>query len=508
MGTADRMRSLDDIADVYAPPGPIPLDKVMYRFDRHIGAFMEAATFALVNVRNRQGRQVALVLGGAPGFARVMDPLTATVEIDEDSWPTGDLERDGTYDAGFLFIVPGIKETLRMKGHLSIAPGKTPTSLEAALALENTFFHCAKALIRSHVWDPKAQSSRWSGLRAFKCVEKTRDSSVITSFHLQPIDGASLPDFVPGQHVAIEVEDPAAAQPWRRVYSISNRPGADTLRISVKREAEHEAGSAFLHDHIGVGDVINLRRPTGSFKLDLASRRPLVLLSAGVGLTPMVSMLDHLVATGSERRVWFIHGATCGDHHAMREHVRGLEASHRNLEVHIAYSRPSEDDVRARLFDTHGRISVDLLKRLLPWDDYDFYVCGPTDFMQSVIDGLVAHSVPPGRIYWEAFATDKPTIVTGSAATPMAGAEADAVVQFQRSGKIVTWESRFSSLLNLAEAAGISAPSSCRSGECFSCMTRIVSGEVRYHEPLEEMPEDGTALICCALPVGDVTLDL
>jgi uncharacterized protein len=261
-----------------------------------------------------------------------------------------------------------------------------------------------------------------------------------------------------------------------------------------------------------------MRAPAGRFVLNEESLRPVVLLSAGVGLTPMVSMLDHLIATKSERRIWYFHGAHSGREHAMRDHVRQIVQQYENVRAHVCYGHPREQDIQGRDFDTRGRLSIEVLKNVLPWDDYEFYLCGPTQFMKTMAEGLMENGVRSDRIRWEAFSTDKPDIVMPGEAAPGGPAEAHddfaaevaagTMVEFRRSGKIVGWEQGCESLLALAEANGVTVRSGCRTGECFTCAVRIISGDVSYVRELEEAPDDGSALICSAVPRGEVVLDL
>lgn len=504
------------VLGLYDPPNAIVLDKVLTSFDRHTAGFVAAATFVAGNLRAPWGEPVPVIAGGPKGFVRVVDPRTVEIDVAAEDWPGDGLRQPQAREwaAGLLFVVPGVQETLRMKGAATAAPlpGGDGGGVRLRLHLGDTFFHCAKAFIRSRLWDVSSQT-RWKGRRPFRCVRKVRESATVTSFYLAPADGGPVPMFHPGQHVPIEIPRPGGGGPLRRTYSLSNRPGEDALRISVKREAGPALGSAHLHDRVAVGDVLDLRAPAGRFVLDADSTRPVVLLSAGVGLTPMVSMLEHLVATGSTREVWFIHAARSGREHAMGRHVRVLAAGRGNVHVHVCYGSPGPDDVVGRDFDSAGRLSVDLLKRLLPRDDHAFYLCGPSGFMRDLIAGLGATGVQPDRIRWEAFGPSASVAVEAGSSRPRSDGEpaivaADATVEFRRSGKTLAWPAGCGSLLELAEANGVPVRSSCRTGACFTCAARVVSGDVAYPRALEDAPEPGTALICSAVPRGSLVLDL
>jgi ferredoxin-NADP reductase/ferredoxin/predicted pyridoxine 5'-phosphate oxidase superfamily flavin-nucleotide-binding protein len=518
----ERILSVAQLREIYDPPNSIVLGKVITRFDKHVTGFVQAASFLAAHFRDDRGEPVPVIAGGPRGFARVIDPVTVEIEIARDCWPQHKLRLSGNagYSAGLLLVIPGIKETLRMKGTAIVAraPDLADDRLRITLRIDNTFFHCAKAFIRSRVWEPSEAMTRWKGLREFKCVRKEKESAVITSFYFAPIDGGAPPVFLPGQHIPIQIAIPGLSEPVRRAYSLSNRPGEDVIRISVKREAPPAIASSYLHDHVEVGSVIEMRAPAGRFVLNEESARPVVLLSAGVGLTPMVSMLDHLVANKRERRIWYFHGTISGREHAMRDHVRQIAQEHKNVHTHVCYGHPREGDIPGRDFDTEGRLSMQILKSILPWDDYEFYICGPTQFMKMMAEGLMENGVRPDRIRWEAFSADKPDIVVPGEALSDRPAKtrdesavevpAGTVVAFRRSGKTVGWDQRCESLLDLAEANGVTVRSGCRTGECFTCAVRMISGDVSYAKELEEPPDEGSALICSAVPRGKLVLDL
>ncbi|GGF68520.1 hypothetical protein GCM10007301_30240 [Azorhizobium oxalatiphilum] len=500
------------LAGLYDPPGNIVLSKVQRSFDHHTANFVGAATFIALHVRDGKGNPFPLLFGGSQGFVRVINATTLRIAVPASAWP-GDrlpLDGDATYEVGLLFVIPGVKETLRMKGHLAQAPD---AGFALEFRLDNAFFHCAKAFIRSKLWDQPVAEETWQGLKPFRCVRKERESAVITSFYLVREDGGAPPLFSPGQHVQVEVDVPGEPAPLRRAYSLSCAPGQNELRISVKREAAPGLVSNFLHDHVEVGTSIRLGPPAGRFILREDSGRPVVLLSAGVGLTPMVSMLDHLVATGSRREIWFLHAAISGREHAMSSHVRALAARHANVHVHVCYEHPTAHDRLYGQFEAEGRLGIETLKRRLPWGDYDYYLCGPGRFMTAFIEGLNAHGVPRDRIRWEAFgpATAPASPQAGTAGTsPTAPPNVDEgpTITFARSGMSMPWTDGYTSLLEFAEAHSVPVRSICRVGDCMTCSTRILSGTVDHSPTDIELPGPGTALLCCAVPKGPLSLDL
>ena len=365
-----------------------------------------------------------------------------------------------------------------------------------------------------------------AGFRRFRVVAKTPESRTITSFHLEPVDAGAWRPFDPGQFLVFKI--PVADERGHviRNYSVSSAPSqAGSYRITVKREAApdpafpHGLGSSHLHDIIAVGDIVLAEGPRGAFTLDRASTRPVVLLSGGVGLTPLVSML-HALAVESDRRVYFIHACDSGDVHALDAEVQAATGSRPGIATRIIYRVPTEQDRAAGRHHYEGFITRQVLQETLPLDDYDIYMCGPPPFMQAVYPTLRSLGVSKHRIAYEFFgpatvldteAEPAPVVVAApnAPALPAVASTADAVmVTFKKSGKQAVWTGHARSLLEFAEDEGLNPPFSCRSGVCSTCSTRLLEGQVTYtEEPLDE-PEPGEALICCCKPAGSVVLDL
>ena len=241
----------------------------------------------------------------------------------------------------------------------------------------------------------------WSGLRPFKVVEKQPESDIITSFQLKPMDGGPVMRHKPGQYLTILVDVPGRSR-QKRNYSISSAPNDATYRISVKREKDGVV-SNYLHDFITEGSVVPVAPPTGDFYLHEQSDRPIVLLSGGVGLTPMVSMLESIVDSGFDRPVYYVHGAQDGRVHAMGTHVRNLSRNRPHLRTSIFYDNPHERDEKGVHFDHRGFISIDWLSANTPMADADFYLCGPRPFLAAFVNGLAKAGVPRDRIHFEFF---------------------------------------------------------------------------------------------------------
>jgi ferredoxin-NADP reductase/predicted pyridoxine 5'-phosphate oxidase superfamily flavin-nucleotide-binding protein len=344
------------------------------------------------------------------------------------------------------------------------------------------------------------------------------ESDGIRSFYLEPADGAGLPAFKAGQHLplrlALPVSQDSPARPLIRTYSLSSAPSDGFFRISVKRDG---LASAYLHDQVKVGDLLQARAPQGSFVVDPQERRPLVLLGAGIGVTPMLSMLREVIYEGKRvrggRATWFIQSARRLTDLAFREEVDTLIAKAGDQLTAIRVLSQPETSARVgEDFQLTGRIDLDLLKALLPFDDFDFYVCGPAAFTQAIYDGLRGMHIRDERIHAETFGPSSLKRSGDSQAIafeqPPAATEAVPVV-FERSAKEARWQPAGGTLLELAESRGLSPEFSCRGGSCGTCKTRLVSGQVHYPVPPAERPAPDHVLICCAVPAsGPLVLDL
>jgi ferredoxin-NADP reductase len=247
--------------------------------------------------------------------------------------------------------------------------------------------------------------------------------------------------------------------------------------------------------------------PRGKFVLDRASDRPLVLLSGGVGITPMIAMANHVLEegrrTGKFRPVYFIHGTKDGKVHAFARHVRQLAAAHPSMKLHIRYSEPGSDDKLGTSHDGEGHVTIDVLKQVLPFADHEFYLCGPPGFMQSLYDGLIALGVRRERIHYESFAARtalKLESVLEAAAPTGRTLDGTVPIRFAKSAITAEWSREKGTLLEFAESVGLAPPFGCRSGICGTCATPIKSGSVKYiEEPLVPLTE-GEVLLCCSIP--------
>ncbi len=360
------------------------------------------------------------------------------------------------------------------------------------------------------------------GFRNLVVQRKQAESETITSFYLVPEDGTPLERFLPGQFLTFDLEIAGQPEPVMRTYSLSDSPDRDYYRVSIKREPPPAdepnlppgLSSSYFHDQVERGTMLRVGPPRGKFHLDPDSDRSVVLLSAGVGLTPLLSMMNAIVRSKSGRRVWFIHGARNGREHAFGAHVRSMAKENDKVTVHIRYSRPDSGDVEGRDYDSEGHIDIDLLKQLLPFDDYEFYLCGPPPFMKALYCGLLSTGVDQSRVHYEFFgpasALSEEAEPHGQAPvrTPSEELGGECEVTFARSGVTATWNPECETILDLAEHQGLSPPYSCRSGICRTCMCELVEGEVDYLEEPLHAPDPGAVLICVSRPKTKLVLDV
>ncbi|HEX6484731.1 MAG TPA: MOSC and FAD-binding oxidoreductase domain-containing protein [Ktedonobacteraceae bacterium] len=353
----------------------------------------------------------------------------------------------------------------------------------------------------------------WQGFRPLRVSRIERESRSIVSLVLVPIDGQPLAAALPGQFVVLRLRPKPDTPPLLRNYSLSDAPGADHYRVSVKQEA-NGAASTYVHTQVQVDDVLEVSAPRGAFTLR-QGLDPLVLLSAGVGATPMLAMLHTLAAEASPREVWWLFAARNRDEHPFAQEARRLLLTLPKGRSSITYSRPGQEDRPGRDFDAVGHFNVTALKELGVPREADFYLCGPATFLHDLTSGLTAWGVSRERVHTEIFGPT-PSSTPGLVATapglpphpPAGSAGTGPLVSFSRSGLVVHWDPGFQSLLELAEACEVPVRWSCRTGVCHSCESGLVAGSVSYQpEPLE-WPAEGNLLICCSQPEGEIMLDL
>lgn len=354
----------------------------------------------------------------------------------------------------------------------------------------------------------------WAGTRKFKVERKQHENEDICSFYLKAHDNKPIPSFNPGQYLTFTLKIPGQNKPVIRCYSLSDAPNSEYFRVSIKRalaprkvpDAPNGLGSNFFHDQINEGDIIDVKAPSGHFYFNTPSPRPVVLIGGGIGLTPVLSMLNQLSKENDGRKIYFYYGIRNGKENALRQEM--AEAAQRcpNIELVICYSAPLEEDVLDEHYDVEGRVSVELFKQQLPSNNFDFYLCGPPPMMESLTKDLKAWGVPDNQVHYETFgpSTVKKTQPTQKEEAADATAK---VVHFTKSKIKAPWTSEVDSILELAESCDISVPSGCRAGNCGTCNLAVNNGNFKHiQEPGAEV-EDGTCLACIAVPEADIEID-
>lgn len=356
----------------------------------------------------------------------------------------------------------------------------------------------------------------WTGFRRLEVTAVERESDDVISLRLEDPDRRPLPPPRAGQYLTVRLEPDRHERSVLRNYSMSGEPGAGHYRITVKRERDGVA-SAYLHSRVAVGDQLDVAAPRGTFLLDHAGDGPVLLISAGIGVTPVLAMLHVLAAERTERAICWLHEAHSSRQHSFASETRALLASLPNVRTRVCYTHPGPEDVSGRDYDIAGRLTASTLAELDPPLEAEAYLCGPAPFMDEMSAGLAAIGVGASHIHTEPFGP-APSITPGIAARPARaphpppGGPGDAgdgpKIAFARSNLAVTWSGEFTSLLELAEACDVPVRWSCRTGVCHTCETTLIAGSVDYDPEPVEPAAPGSALICCSRPRDDVALDL
>lgn len=358
-----------------------------------------------------------------------------------------------------------------------------------------------------------ARSAAAPGFRRLTVTAVESVSDDVIALSLQGADGPALAPALPGQYLVLRLQVAADEPPVLRSYSICGMAGQPGYRIGVKVEPDGKAGK-YLRDHVKVGDVLDVSAPRGAFTLQ-DGERPVVLLSAGIGVTPVLAMLDALSTARTTRQVSWIHVARDGRHHPFAAQARQLVASLARGCSHVRYSRPTPDEIAGRDFDNVGRLSLAALREIPVSPESEVYLCGPVAFMADMKQALASLGVPADRLHAETF-NGGPSLTPGIAAAAARAAHppehedpAGPRVSFARSGISACWDgAAYRSILELAEACDVPVRWSCRSGVCHNCESGLISGSVVYEPDPLDAPAAGNVLICCALPHDDLVIDL
>src|SRR6185369_14040149 len=349
------------------------------------------------------------------------------------------------------------------------------------------------------------------GFRPLKVARVDSESRTVFSLLLEPTDDRTLTLPLPGQFVVLRLRPQADAPPVLRSYSLSGPPDAVRYRISVQQEP-HGVASTYLRTQLRTGDVLDVSAPRGAFTLQRGDR-PAVLLSAGVGVTPVLAMLHALAASATPRPVWWIHGARDRSNHSFAREVSDLLRKLPQARSHVRYSRPEATDRLGVDYDSAGRLTVTALEELDVSRESDFYLCGTAGFLEDFTTGLGNWGVARDRIHSEVFGSGE-SIAPGVKSPPRrlphappGSPGAGPKVSFARAGLTVSWDSAFQNLLELAEACDVPVRWSCRTGVCHTCECGLVSGSVTYDPAPLELPADGNLLTCCSRPREDLVID-
>lgn len=362
----------------------------------------------------------------------------------------------------------------------------------------------------------------WEGFREFLVKRRVIEDYArsVCSFYLVPADGQSLPLFKPGQFLTfrLELEDPVRHEPRTvvRCYSLSDRPNPDYYRVSIKRalppaetpDVPAGLSSNYFHDRVQEGTRLMVKAPSGHFHLMMDEPLPIVLVGGGIGITPMLSILNTVLFSGTSREVWLFYGVRNAAEHVMKEHLESLRKAHPNFHLHVCYSSPDEGDVEGVDYHHRGWIDLQLLRSILKLVRYQFYVCGPRQMMETLVPALAEWGVATDDIYYESFGPAsliKHENLTRQVTKGEAAAQ-DFTITFSKSGKNILWDSSADSLLEFAESKGIEVESGCRAGSCGGCQTRLAAGEVDYNQVPDADVDAGHCLLCITTPKSDLTL--
>lgn len=369
-----------------------------------------------------------------------------------------------------------------------------------------------------------ASDAAWPGWRGFRIARREYEDAARTqcSFYFEPIDGLALPAFRPGQFLTFTLKPPKSSEPSAsetrnivRCYSLSDRPNPTRYRITIKRALPPSAqpdlppgvASSTFHDHVQVGDVVQIKAPAGQFFIDPDPQMPVVLIAGGIGITPMMSMILWSLNAYPGRTVYLYYGVLNGAEQAFKGELETLARSTPSFNLTVVYEKPTAEDEQGRDYHHTGYMSVDLIRRTLPHGRHQFYVCGPPAMMTSITSGLRDWGIPLPDIRQEAFgpASGRTPAAVGSELAA-SGAE-KFEIKFAGSGRTLSWDGSDANLLDFAERHGVDVDSGCRSGNCGTCETKLISGTVRYARTPDYDIALGTCLLCVGTPGTALVLE-
>lgn len=354
----------------------------------------------------------------------------------------------------------------------------------------------------------------WKGSRQFRVTAVIDEAIDCKSYYLVPTDGHPLPRFEPGQFLTFSLQVDPRRKPVVRCYSLSDRPREDYYRITIKHARSPGGaptipdglGSSFFHQRVDVNTVLGVQAPHGAFFLDPTEDVPVVLIGAGIGITPILSMANTIAHERRNQETFIFGGFGNSSEHPFRQTMRELDAEHSNLHFDTSYSRPMPADQVGRDYDHRGYVDVSRLKQVLPSNNFRFYVCGPAGMMQTLVPALNAWGVPDAHIRYEAFgpATVKQMSHTRTDKDIACG---PCQVQFMLAKACLAWDGGYESLLDFAESQGVALDSGCRAGNCGQCLVSVKSGNVEHIKEPGLLLDKDQCLTCIGVPRGDVVLE-
>jgi ferredoxin-NADP reductase len=378
-------------------------------------------------------------------------------------------------------------------------------------------------LIEPEFSEPSAVA--WLGWRDFRVTQRYFEdvAEIQCSFYLAPIDGVKLTPFNPGQYLTISLQlggkgslEEGNKRSIIRCYSLSECPDPASYRITIKRvpspadRPELPAGlsSNYFHDQVQVGDVLKVKAPAGLFFIDTDATAPAVFIAGGIGITPMISMLSWCVKNQPQRSTYLYYGVHSSEDHAFKEFLEKLATLHSTFKLQVIYDKPRPDDVEGRDYQHVGYINLELIRNSLPHGRHEFYVCGPPPMLQSIVPALRTWGVKNDNIHFESFgpAAVKPAGPVKN--NPLDNTFTSFEVRCSRSNRTLVWDGRDDSLLEFAERHGVPVEAGCRSGNCGTCETKLLSGTIHYDIKPDYEIAKGCCLLCVGKPESALVLDV
>ncbi len=447
-------------------------------------------------------------IGGLVGYSVLFSILSLNPSMLSFEW--GVINNEGLVWSAISYavILLGLKFFFDFGLWLSSSSQNQISTTPTAAPIQNQFSNVLKRL------EEQETEKLWKGFRPFIVFNKVFESpdQNICSFYLKPYDSQWLPPFRPGQYLTFRLDHiPRQSKALVRCYSLSDRVNEEYYRVSIKRvpapkdrpDLKPGLSSNYFHDGIKIGDILDVKAPSGHFNLQRNSQAGVVLIAGGVGFTPMISMLNTLLSEKSKREVWFFYAITNSEQHAMKEYLEEIGKNHNHVHLVVCYSRPQECDEKWKDFQHQGRLSLDVLKHYLPSSNFEYYLCGPGALMTSLTEGLTVWGVPTTDVHYEAFG---PASVTKKKKKSVLTHALS--IQFDQSSEKHSWTGDDDSLLDFALDKGLDMPFGCKMGNCGSCETDLLNGKVTYPagKPGYDV-ESGKCLPCVCIPESDITLD-